>query len=112
MMAGAGVVAGVHTILDAVAVCKSPSAIGRGTQWSVAGEAVWCVGAGWLRRDNGLETLGSRPPTETGSAGGQTASPAWAGTAQGSERGKAVERGTTVHANGHGPSNRSTRQRR
>ena len=90
---GAGVVADGSTILDAVAACKSPSAIGRGTKWSVAGEAVWCVGAGGLRRDNGLETSGSRPPTETGSVGGQTASPAWAGTAQRSERGMDVDAG-------------------
>ena len=39
---------------------------GRGTQWSVAGEAVWCDGDGGLWRRKGWETLGSQTPTKTG----------------------------------------------
>ena len=44
---------------------------GRGTKWSVAPEAVWKCGA-----------AGSGAAEETGAVGGQTASGAWAGTAQ------------------------------
>ena len=39
---------------------------GRGTQWSVAGEAVWRGGDGGLWRCKGWETLGSQTPTKTG----------------------------------------------
>ena len=49
----------------------------------------------------GWETLGSQTPAKTDSEGGQTASGAWAGTAQGCERGMTVMRGTRVLANGH-----------
>ena len=73
--ADAGDVAGVSSDLDAGAACKSPSDQGRGTKWSVAGEAVLRVGA-----------AGSGAAEETDAKGGKTASPAWAGTAQGSER--------------------------
>ncbi len=84
-------------------VCESASAIGRGTKWSVATEAVWKAwGGGGLWRDNGWETLGSQTPTKTASlCGRQTASGAWAGTAQRSEREMALMRGTTVFANRH-----------
>ena len=44
----AGDLAGVPSNLDAGAACKSSSAIGRGTKWSVAGEAVWQRGGGGL----------------------------------------------------------------
>ena len=37
----AGEVAGVTSDMDAVAACESVSDQGRGTKWSVAGEAVW-----------------------------------------------------------------------
>ena len=61
---------------------------GHGAQRSVGpGGGLEVMGGGGLWRDHGLETLGSRPPTKTGGAGGQTASRPWAGTAQGSERG-------------------------
>ena len=60
---------------------ESSSAIGRGTKWSVAAEAVWRGGDGGLWRRKGWETLGSQPPTKTDSVRGQTASAAWAGTA-------------------------------
>ena len=60
---------------------ESPSDQGRGTKWSVAGEAVWCGGDGGLWRCKGWETSGSQTPTKTGAAGGQTPSAAWAGTA-------------------------------
>ena len=47
--------------------CESASAIGRGTKWSVAPEAVWKVwAAGGLWRCKGWETLGSQTPTKTG----------------------------------------------
>ena len=45
---------------------ESPSDQGRGTKWSVAGEAVWCGGDGWLWRCKGWETSGSQTPTKTG----------------------------------------------
>lgn len=45
--------------------CESGSAIGRGTKWSVGGEAVWQCG------DGGLWSAAE----ETDDAGGQTASP-------------------------------------
>ena len=82
-------------------VCESASTIGRGTKWSVATEAVWKVwGDGGLWRDTDGETFGSQTPTKTGSlCGRQTASGAWAGTAQRSEREMALMRGTTVFAN-------------
>ena len=67
--------------------CESGSAIGHGAKRSVAGEAVWCDGDGGLWRRKGWETFGSQTPTKTDMVGGQTASPAWAGTAQRSERG-------------------------
>ena len=68
----------------------------------LAPEAVWYGWAGGLWRDHGQETLGSWPPTKTGSRRvGQTASGAWAGTAQTSERGMTVMRGKTVLANRH-----------
>ena len=82
----AGDVAGVSSDLDAGAACKSPSDQGRGTKWSVAGEAVLqrrAAGSGAPRKGD------PRLPgaaEETGAVGGKTASPAWAGTAQGSER--------------------------
>ena len=65
---------------------ESPSAIGRGTQWSVAGEAVLkrrAAGSGAPRKGD-LRLPGAAE--ETGAVGGKTASPAWAGTAQRSER--------------------------
>ena len=45
---------------------ESPSDQGRGTQWSVAGEVVWCDGDGGLWRHKVWETLGSQTPTKTG----------------------------------------------
>ena len=45
--------------------CKSVNDQGRGTQWSVAGEAVWSDGDGGLWRHKGWETLGSQTPTKT-----------------------------------------------
>ena len=45
---------------------ESPRDQGRGTKWSVAGEAVWCGGDGGLWRCKGWETLGSQTPTKTG----------------------------------------------
>lgn len=45
---------------------ESPSDQGRGTKWSVAGEAVWCGGDGGLWRCKGWETSGSQTPTKTG----------------------------------------------
>ena len=45
---------------------ESPSDQGRGTQWSVAGEVVWCDGDGGLWRCKGWETIGSQTPTKTG----------------------------------------------
>ena len=45
---------------------KSVNDQGRGTQWSVAGEVVWCHGNGGLWRRQGWETLGSQTPTKTG----------------------------------------------
>ena len=53
----------------------------------MAGEAVWCGWVGGLWRRKGWETLGSQTPTKTDNVRRQTASPAWAGTAQRSERG-------------------------
>ena len=56
---------------------ESGSAIGRGTKWSVAGEAVWCVGAAGLwngasaRPLAGLTAERKRPDGK----GRQTASP-------------------------------------
>ena len=82
----AGDVAGVSSDLIAGAACKSPSDQGRGTKWSVAAEAVLCVGAagsGAPRKgDHGLPGAAE----ETGAKGGKTAYAAWAGTAQRSER--------------------------
>ena len=52
----AGDVAGVSFDLVAGAACKSPSDQGRGTQWSVAAEAVLCEGVGGLWRRKGWET--------------------------------------------------------
>ena len=82
----AGDLAGVPSDLDAGAACKSSSAIGRGTKWSVAGEAVLerrAAGSGAPRKgDLGLPGAAEEP----GAVGGKTASPAWAGTAQRSER--------------------------
>ena len=59
----------------------------------MAGEAVWCVWVGGHWRRKGWETSGSQAPTKTDNEGGQTASPAWAGTAQGSERSRDVRAG-------------------
>ena len=95
----AGDVAGAPSDLDAGAACKSSSAIGRGTKWSVAGEAVLRVRVGGLGRANGWETLGSQTPTKTDNVGGKTASPAWAGTAHPVSDASTFERGTTVLAN-------------
>ena len=82
----AGDVAGVSSDLVAGAACKSPSDQGRGTKWSVAAEAVLCVGAAGsgAPRKGDLGLPGAAE--ETGAKGGKTASAAWAGTAQGSER--------------------------
>ena len=89
----AGDVAGVSSDLVAGAACKSPSDHGRGTKWSVAGEAVLCVGAagsGAPRKgDRGLPGAAE----ETGAKGGKTASAAWAGTAQGCERSTGFDAG-------------------
>ena len=84
--ANAGDVAGVPSDLDAGAACKSPSDQGRGTKWSVVGEAVLRVGAAGsgAPRKGDLGLPGAAE--ETDAKGGKTASPAWAGTAQGSER--------------------------
>ena len=82
----AGDVAGVPSDLDAGAACKSSSAIGRDAKRSVAGEAVLkrrAAGSGAPRKgDLGLPGAAE----ETGVVGGKTDSPAWAGTAQRSER--------------------------
>ena len=94
----AGDVAGVPSDLDAGAACKSSSAIGRGTKWSVAGEAVWQRGGG------GLWSSG-----RDRRCGWQTASPAWAGTAHLVSDAPTIERGTTVFANRHCQTNRGTR---
>ena len=67
--------------------CESGSDQGAGAKRRLAGEAVWCDGIGGLWRCKGWETSGSQTPTKTDKVGGQTASPAWAGTAQRSERG-------------------------
>ena len=82
----AGDLAGVPSDLDAGAACKSSSAIGRGTKWSVAGEAVLKRRAAGsvAPRKGDLRLPGAAK--EPGAVGGKTASPAWAGTAQGSER--------------------------
>ena len=83
---------------------KSVNDQGRGTSeasGALAPEAVWCVGAGGLWRYKGWETTGSQTPTKTGSAGRETASGVWAGTAQESERAQTLMRGTTVFANRH-----------
>ena len=82
----AGDVAGVPSDLDAGAACKSSSAIGRGTKWSVAGEAVLkrrAAGSGAPRKGD-YRLPGTAE--ETGAKGGKTAYAAWAGTAQRSER--------------------------
>ena len=82
----AGDVAGVSSDLVAGVACKSPSDQGRETKWSVAAEAVLCVGAAGsgapLQGDYSLPGAAE----ETGAKGGKTASAAWAGTAQRSER--------------------------
>ena len=44
---------------------ESPSDQGRGTKWSVAGEAVWSDWDGGLWRCKVWETLGSQTPTKT-----------------------------------------------
>ena len=62
----AGDVAGISSDINAGAACESVSDQGRGTQWSVAGEAVWRGGDGGLWRCKGWETLGSQTPTKTG----------------------------------------------
>ena len=58
----AGRIGAVGSVRDG---CESGSAIGRGTKWSVGGEAVWKRGGG------GLWSAAE----ETDDAGGQTASP-------------------------------------
>ena len=83
------------------APCKSPSDQGAGAQRRLTPEAVWCGRGDGLWRRKGWETTGSQTPTKTGGAGRETASGAWAGTAQGSERAQTLMRGTTVFANRH-----------
>ena len=83
---------------------KSVNDQGRGTSeasGALAPEAVWCVGAGGLWRCKGWETIGSQTPIKTDSAGRETASGAWAGTAQRSERAQTLMRCTAVYANRH-----------
>ena len=89
----AGDVAGVSSDLIAGAACKSPSDQGRETKWSVAAEAVLCVGAAGsgAPRKGDLGLPGAAE--ETGAVGRKTASPAWAGTAQRSERRTDVDAG-------------------
>ena len=78
----------------------------------MAREAVWQRGGvGGLWRYKVWETLGSQTPTKTGAAGRQTPYAAWAGTAQRSERGRTVMRGTTVLANRHSGWNQGTTHR-
>ena len=73
---------------------------------ALATEAVWSGRAGGLWRRKGWETLGSQTPTKTGSGRvWQTASGAWAGTAQGCERALTLMREMTVLANWQCPSN-------
>ena len=104
--------AGVPSDLDAGAACKSSSAIGRGTKWSVAGEAVLRVRVGGLGRANGWETLGSQTPTKTDNVCGKTASPAWAGTAHPVSDARTLERVMSVFANRHCQTNRGTTPQR
>ena len=74
-------------------VLESPSDQGAGAKRRLAGEAVWRDGVGGLWRRKGWETLGSQTPTKTDNVGGKTASAAWAGTAQRSERRTDVDAG-------------------
>ena len=105
----AGEVAGVTSDLDAVAACESVSDQGRGTKWSVAGEAVLRVGAAGsgAPRKGDLGLPGAAE--ETGAKGGKTASLAWAGTAHPVSDARTFERGTTVLANRHYQTSRGTR---
>ncbi len=75
-------------------------------------EAVWKCGAAGsgAPRKGDLRLPGAAE--ETDDVCGQTASGAWAGTAQTSERGMTLMREMTVFANRHLPSNRSTLLRR
>ena len=102
----------VDGLVDGEMVCdgfagagnKSVNDQGRGTSeasGALAPEAVWCVGAGGLWRCKGWETTGSQTPTKTGSAGRETASGAWAGTAHPVSAAPALMREMTVHANRH-----------
>ena len=78
MAYGAGSLADARIVEVAkCGVCESASAIGRGTKWSVGGEAVWCVWAAGLwngasaRPLAGLTAERKRPDVK----GRQTASP-------------------------------------
>ena len=82
----AGDVAGVSSDLIAGAACKSPSDQGRETKWSVAAEAVLCVGAAGSGAPRKGDYRLPGAAEETGAKDGKTASAAWAGTAQRSER--------------------------
>ena len=70
----AGRIGAVGSVRDG---CESGSAIGRGTKWSVGGEAVWCEGEDGLgngasaRPLAGLTAERKRPDVK----GRQTASP-------------------------------------
>ena len=82
----AGDVAGVSSDLIAGAACKTPSDQGRGTKWSVAAEAVLCVGAAGSGAPRKGDYRLPGAAEETGAKGGKTASAAWDGTAQEGER--------------------------
>ena len=89
----AGDVAGVSSDLVAGAACKSPSDQGRGTKWSVAAEAVLCVGAAGSGAPRKGDYRLPGAAEETGAKGGKTAYAAWAGTAQRSERSTGFDAG-------------------
>ena len=82
----AGDVACISSDLVAGAACKSPSDQGRGTKWSVAAEAVLRVGAAGSGAPRKGDYRLPGAAEETAAKCGKTASAAWAGTAQGSER--------------------------
>lgn len=108
----AGDVAGISSDINAGAACESVSDQGRGTKWSVAGEAVLKRRAAGsvAPRKGDLRLPGAAE--EPGAVGGKTASPAWAGTAHLVSDAPTIERGTTVFANRHCQTNRGTRPHR
>ena len=96
---------------------ESPSDQGRGTSaasgaWPRRRSAALCgrpAGSGAPRKGD-LRLPGAAEETDV--VGRQTASGAWAGTAQKSERAPTPKRGTTFPANWHCPTNRSTTPQR